>query len=396
MLRRMEKQQLLARRHLLPGVMLGLTLVPLMMGCSGPGGTAASYGTITTYAGTGASGFFGNGGPADKALMIGPICVALNATDDLFISDPENLDVRKVLGSSQVISTYAGTGKAGYSGDGQLAMKAEFNGPEGCATDASGNLYLVDTGNNVIRKISAATGVITTVVGNGDFAGTGNGGFSGDGGPALQAELNHPFSVAVDGAGNLYVSDVMNERIRKVSAASGVITTIAGSDGVIAEGGPYPGDGKAAVDAALANPTGIAVDSIGNLYFADSNHNAIREVNASTGVISTVAGNGTPGYSGDGGPASKALLSVPVGVTFDRAGDLYIADSGNSVVRKVTMSTGVIQSVVGNGKEGYSGDGGSATNAELKSVYQVAFDSKGNMYIPDPSSGVVRKVTPNH
>ena len=146
----------------------------------------------------------------------------------------------------------------------------------------------------------------------------------------------------------------------------------------------------------MANPTGIAVDSIGNLYFADSNHNAIREVNASTGVISTVAGNGTPGYSGDGGPASKALLSVPVGVTFDRAGDLYIADSGNSVVRKVTMSTGVIQSVVGNGKEGYSGDGGSATNAELKSVYQVAFDSKGNMYIPDPSSGVVRKVTPNH
>ena len=216
------------------------------------------------------------------------------------------------------------------------------------AVDASGNLYIADTGNNRIRKVSA-TGIITTVAGNGSA------GYSGDGGPATSAQLDGPEGVAVDGSGNLYIADTCNNRIRKVSA-TGIITTVAGNGSA-----GYSGDGGPATSAQLSLPAGVAVDGSGNLYIADSGNNRIRKVSA-TGIITTVAGNGSPGYSGDGGPATSAQLNQPAGVAVDASGNLYIADSSNNRIRKVS-ATGIITTVAGNGFDGYSGDGGPATSA---------------------------------
>jgi sugar lactone lactonase YvrE len=272
-------------------------------------------------------------------------------------------------------------------------------GPSDCATDISGNLYITDKANNVIRKVNVATGIITTVAGNGYGAGsyTPTGGFSGDGGPALQAQMYEPFGVAVDIAGNIYISDSFNFRIRKVSVATGVITTIAG----IGVGG-YSGDGGLAVNAKIYYPEGLTVDSAGNVYFVDEAENDVRKITAATGIITTIAGMaGIPGtlsfeggFSGDGGPATSAMLNGPIGIALDSAGNVYISDSGNDRIRKVNVSTGIIQTVVGNGLYGYAGDGGPATNAELIAPYGITIDSSDNMYIADYMNGVVRKVTP--
>jgi sugar lactone lactonase YvrE len=264
-------------------------------------------------------------------------------------------------------------------------------GPTACATDPSGNLYLADVANNVIRKVRIDTGIITTAVGNGVYAGSPEGTFSGDAGPALLAGINHPNGVAVDGAGNLYIADTDNQRIRVVSAATGIITTIAGT-GV----GGYSGDGGPATKAELYNPEGLAVDSAGNVYIAEEANNVVRKITAGTGIISTIAGtaNSSGGFGGDGGPATQALFRDPSGVALDSAGDVYVTDSRNERVRKITISTGIIQTVVGNGTRGFTGDGGAATSAGLFSPDGITFDSKGAMYIADYANGAVRKVTP--
>jgi sugar lactone lactonase YvrE len=241
------------------------------------------------------------------------------------------------------------------------------------AFDAAGNLYVADRNNNSVRKVSVS-GVISTVAGTDD-------GFSGDGGPATNAQLTSPSGVAVDAAGNLYIADDGNDRVRRVSV-SGTITTLAG--GSVQDGGP-------AVSANLDSPFGVAVDAAGNLYIADTSNNRVRRVSVS-GVITTVAGTGSPGFSGDGGPATNAQLASPSGVAVDAAGNLYIADNGNSRVRRVSVS-GVITTVAGTGMYGFSGDGGPATNAQLKSPFGVAVDSVGNLYIADPYNHRVRKVS---
>jgi sugar lactone lactonase YvrE len=210
------------------------------------------------------------------------------------------------------------------------------------AIDGAGNLYFADPSSNVIRKVAAATGIITTVAGNGTF------GYSGDGGLATNAQFNGPSSAAVDGAGNLYIADWFNAVIRKVTAATGIITTVAGN-GTLG----YSGDGGPATSAELSTLVGVVLDDLGDLYIADSNNAVIRKVAARTGIITTVAGNGTPGFSGDGGPATSAELSElcyggPVAV--DGFGTLYIADCGNNRVRKVPAGTGVITTVAGNGR----------------------------------------------
>jgi hypothetical protein len=351
-----------------------------------------SGGTITTVAGNGNEGFSGDGGPAVGASLNDPVAVAVDSAGNLYIADSNNCRIRKV--SNGTITTVAGDANSGFSGDGGPAGSASLNAPSGVAVDSGGNLYIADSGNNRIRKVSGGT--IVTIAGNG------NGGFSGDGGPATNASLALQFgggattygvigdrgSVAVDSAGNLYIGDLGNDRVRQVSygaGTSGTITTVAG-DGDF----QFSGDGGPATSASLNAPQGVAVDSAGNLYFADSYNNRIRKV-SSGGTITTVAGNGIYGYSGDGGPATSASLRFPSGVAVDSAGNLYIADWNNMVIRKV--SNGIITTVAGYGGQGFSGDGGPATSAVLSQTQGVAVDLDGNFYIADLDNSRIRKVS---
>ena len=329
-----------------------------------------SNGVIATVAGNGTPGFSGDNGPATSAQLNDPWGIAADSAGDLYIADSSNYRIRKV--TNGVITTVTGGGSS--IGDNGPATSAQLNWPAGVAVDTVGNLYIADTDNNRIRKVSG--GVITTVAGNGTP------GFSGDNGPATSAQLNHPFGVAVDSAGSLYIADDYNDRIRKVSG--GVITTAAGNG---TEG--FSGNDVLATSAPLDHPTGVAVDSAGNLYIADSENNRICAV--SNGVITTVAGNGTPGFSGDNGPATSAHLGNPEGVAVDSAGNLYIADLGSDNVRKV--SGGVITTVAGSATCCFGGDNGPATSAQLNTPTGVAIDSADSLYIADFGNNRIRKVS---
>ena len=282
-------------------------------------------GVITTVAGDGTSDYGGDGGPAVDAQLDFPVGVAPDGAGNLYIADQNNHRIRKV-DSAGVITTVVGDGEYGYSGDGGPAAAAQLGFPDGVTLDGAGNLYFADVHNRRIRKVDSA-GVITTVAGNGTR------GYSGDGGPAVEARLRFPQSVALDGAGNLYIADTYNHRIRKVDAG-GVITTVAGSGEVGSGEGGFGGDGGPAVEARLNEPTGVALDGAGNLYFADTLNHRIRKVDA-RGRITTVAGGDTPGFGGDGGPAAAAHLNRPQGVALDGAGNLYIAEEFNHRIRRV-------------------------------------------------------------
>lgn len=334
---------------------LVLTGALLTIGLSGCGGSSNSrsidLGIISTVAGTGTPGNSGDGGIATTAQLNQPTCVVLDSAGNLYIGDVVTYTVRKVAAGSGVITTYAGNGIAGYSGDGGPATSASMYGPSACALDSAGNLFVADAGNNVVRKITAPTGVITTVAGNGFGAGAAKGSFSGDGGAATQAELNQPYGVVVDSAGNIFISDLGNQRIRKVDAETGIITTVAG-DGTYG----YSAKSGDAVSAMIANPEQLALDGSGNLYIAEQGANVIAKVNLSAGTISTIAGNGSvgqgngtesPTVTGDGGLATKAELAQPQGVAVDAAGNVFISDTNNQRVRMVTASTGIITTVVG-------------------------------------------------
>ena len=343
-------------------------------------------GTITTVAGNRTGGYGGDGGPAAGAELYDPTGVALDGAGNIYIADYVNSVIRKVSATTGVITTVAGNRAAGsgYSGDGGPATNAQLSFPWGVAVDGAGNIYIADFANNAIRKVSTATGVITTVAGNR------TGGYSGDGGTATGAQLHSPLGVAVDGAGNIYFADYANNVIRKVSATWGVITTVAGN-GIAG----HSGDGGAATSAQLEEPYGVAVDSIGNLYVADSYNRVIRKVDAATSIITTVAGNGTAGHGGDGGPATSAQLYDPIGVAVDGTGNIYIADTlDSSTIRRVSAATGIIATIAGHYNETstYGGDGGPATSAELYDPSGVAVDSTGNFYIADYGNNIIRKV----
>ena len=332
--------------------------------------------TITTVAGNGTSGFSGDNGPATSAELSYPSGVAADSAGNLYIADENNCRVRKV--SNGVITTMAGNGTRGFSGDNGLATNATLSGPAAVAVDSVGNIYIPDGAR--IREVS--NGVITT------FAGNGTGGFSGDNGPATSAELNGG-GVAVDSAGNLYIADSGNNRIRKVS--NGVITTVAG-DGTSG----FSGDNGPATSAQLSIPIAVAVDSAGDLYIADYANNRIRKV--SNGVITTVTGNGNAGFSGDNGPASSAEVNAPQSVAVDSAGNLYIAsnltlDGTGDRIRRV--SNGIITTVAGTGgRGGFSGDNGPASSAELNNPAAVAAGPAGNLYIADLLNQRIRMLTP--
>ena len=329
-----------------------------------------SGGVITTVVGGGSQ--IGDRGPATSASLDGPSGVALDSAGDLYIADSLSRLVRKV--SNGIISTVAGGGNSG-TGDGGPATSAQLPDPVAVAVGPAGDLYIADSAAGRIRKV--ANGVITTVAGYGACCS------GGDGGPATAARFNDSSAVAVDSDENLYIADTFNQRIRKVSG--GLIMTVAGS-GTLG----YSGDNGPAVNAQLNVPLGVAVDSDGNLYIADSDNNCVRRV--SNGVITTVAGNGMAGFSGDGGPAVQARLNYPLGVAVDSVGNLYVADASNNRVRRV--SNGIITTIAGTGARGFSGDGGPATAAQLYGPSGIVAGPDGSVYVADSVNSRVRLLTP--
>lgn len=387
-------------------------------------------GSITTL--VGGTTFTGDGGPAINAPVAVPEQTAIDALGNIYFTDTANQKIRKVDHTTGVITTVAGNGDIGSSGDGGPAIAANFSFPAGIALDGSGNIFISDTGNSRIRKVDAATGTITTVAGR-------NPGFSGDGGPAASAGLNAPRGLAFDDAGNLYVADSTNHRIRKIGPR-GVITTVAGNG--LAD---FSGDGGPAIDAALNGPRAIAVDLTGNLWVADTFNNRVRQVDSSgrirtinagdlhtpqgiavtgagdvlvsdsggnrivsvsvSGNISVLAGNGAYGFSGDGGSPAGASLAAPFGIAVDGAGVIVIADHDNNRIRKVAeggtrtitpfgvkLGPSAITTVAGNGQQNYLGDNGPATAAKLIAPTAVVSDAAGNLFVADAGNHLVRRV----
>lgn len=339
---------------------------------------ASDASLIVTVAGNGAPGYSGDGGAAVNASLYDPVDSVFDAAGNLYIVEAANHVVRKVSPTG-AISTLAGTGVPGFSGDGGPAASAMLWFPNAIAIDGSGNLYIAEVNNQRVRKINLASGIITTVAGNGTR------GFFGDGGPATSANLCDPIGVAADSAGNLFISDVGNQRIRRVDAATGIITTYAG-------GGSSMDEGAAAISALLDSPYGLALDAVGNLFYVDQAQARVRRIDAATQTVTTFAGSLVNGFSGDGGPATQASLSNPFDVALDSTGNVYIADTGNSRVRRVD-STGVITTVAGPGEYPTIGDGGPATSAFLNSPAGVRLDSVGHLYVADELNQRIRQVT---
>ncbi len=373
---------------------------------------ACAQNVIFTVAGDGFGRFSGDGGPATKASLNFPGGVAIDSAGNVYIADSGNHRIRKVTPDG-IITTLAGTGVAGFAfpGDGVPATDAKLNSPTGVAADGAGNVYIADRNNHRIRKVGT-DGIISTVAGDG-FSGPCTPGspvlcgrFSGDGGPATKASLNYPLNVAVDAAGNIYIADTNNDRIRKVTPA-GVITTVAGNGKF-----GFAGDGGFATFASLAFESifigttpqggGLALDAAGNIYIADNGNQRIRKVGPDPSIvvggqpaitITTVAGNGDQASSGDGGPAIKASLAWPTGVVVDTAGNLYIAQLLGPSVRRVNAD-GIISTIAGTGAPGFSGDGGPATSARLDSPFGLAVEAEGSFFIADKGNHRIRKVQP--
>lgn len=335
-------------------------------------------GTITTIAGSGQMGSSGDNGPAIAASLSFPNSLSFDATGNLYVADAPQ--IRKIDASTGIISTVAGA-QLGYCGDDGRAVDACFQNHVGVVADSVGNLFIADDVNHRVRRVDVKTGMITTI------AGSGQEGFSGDGRPAKSAALDHPVAVAIDEARNiLYIADSFNDRLRKVDLTTNVMTTVAGG-GSPADG---LGDNLPATSARLVGPQGIALDSAGNIFIADTFQNRIRKVDIATGIIVTVAGRGFAGYSGDGGLATDALVDLPMGIAADAAGNLLIADLANNVLRKVDTN-GIITTLAGSGQLSMLDDDTLATAATLWPT-GVAFDADGNLWITDYGNGRIRKV----
>lgn len=333
---------------------------------------------INTIAGNGVQGYTGDGVQATTTALNYTEGVARDATGNIYIGDWSNYRIR-LVNTNGIISTIAGTGVSGYSGDGGQATAAQVSNTMGVCTDALGNVYIADEFNSRIRKINTS-GVISTVVG------TATAGFSGDGGQATAAEIDFPLDVVTDGANNIYITDY-NSRIRMVNVATGVIKTVVGN-GVFT----YAGDGGPALSASIAQPWGIWVNGTGStIYIADTYNQRLRKATVGGNIV-LVAGNGTVGFGGDGGPATAAMLNYLTGVYLDGGGNAFVADIYNERVRKVTPA-GIISSVAGNGVQSFSGDGGPATAAELNDLRQLVMDPAGNVYIGDLFNNRIRKLT---
>jgi hypothetical protein len=332
---------------------------------------------INTYAGSGVLAYTGNGGPATNATIDSPSCLAIDSYGNLYINDQRNYCVRKV-DTTGVITTIAGTGIGGFIGDGGPATNARLNQNWGVAVDGGGNVYITDQENYRVRRVSPG-GIITTI------AGTGRSGYSGDSGPATNAKFKSVLGIATDNAGNVFVGDPDTNCIRKITP-TGIISTYAGSG---LRG--FSGDGGPAISAAFNGIFGLATDLAGNLYVCDGGNNCVRKIYTS-GIIVTIAGNGAPGYNGDGINASLAQLNHPTAVYVNNTGEVFIADYGNNRIRKIS-TTGIISSVTGTGIQGYNGDDQLATTAQLNHPIGVVMDGNTNMYIADLDNIRIRKVS---
>ncbi len=354
--------------------------------------------TITTIAGNKTAGYSGDAAAATAAELDLPAAVWVDSKGNLYIADQANNRIRMVTASTGNITTVVGNGTAGFLGDScgtscgttaETAVNAEINGPDTVILDSKGDLYIADTANNVVRMVPPGGATITTYAGDNALIP----GFAGDGGQANIATLYAPAGLAMDSSGNLYIADNKDNRVRKVigvgQTGAGIISTVAGS----ATSG-FAGNGGIATQAHLDGPRGLAIDSNGTLYIADSGSNMIRKV--ASGTITLVAGSptGAAGVTGDGGQATSALLNDPTSVAVDTCGNLYIADSRNSRIRIVTAG-GIINTIAGGNGAGYSGDGGPALSAQLSFPSGLAVDSKGNVYVADAQNNVIRLLTPS-
>ncbi len=341
-------------------------------------------GVITTVAGNGSWVYQQDGVAATTAPIFLPMGEATDAAGNLYLCDSSNNRVRKVDVTTGLISTIAGNGEVGFSGDNGPATNAAISAPSSIVLDGSGNIYFTDSANHAVRMVNSLTGIITTIAGLGNQQG-----YSGDGGLAVAAKLNSPYGLAFDAAGNLYIADTGNSVIRKLTVTTGVITTVAGT-GVAG----YKGDGGPATAAKLNSPWGITFGGNGNLYIADLNNNVVRQINV-TGIISTVAGTGTPGFTGDGSIATVATLNGPAGIAVDVAGNVYIADSGNNRIRKVNATTGIISTLAGVSNESFIGDGGNSNMAGLYGPYSLFLDESGSLYVSDMFHNRIRRISSN-
>ena len=343
-------------------------------------------------------GYTGNNGPATSAELSAPSSVAVDRAGNIYFADVANSVIRRVDAHTGVITLFAGNGTPGYSGDSGLATSAELNFPEYVVFDSHGNLFVSDSGNNRIRRIDAVTGNITT------FAGNGTSGFTGDAGAATSAEISNPTGMAFDAAGDLYFADFGNNRVRRIDAITGNITTVAGdgTNPVTTAGGwaANGGDLGLATSAGLSGPVGVAFDAAGNLYISDSGDNRIRCVNAISHIITTIAGTGATTFNGDYMLAVNATLNMPGDLHIDGLGNIFVADTLNNRIRRIDAVTGVITTVVGTGfgsgtlyNGGYTGDGGLPTNAELRNPYGFALGVGGSIVVADTYNNVVRAVT---
>ena len=338
---------------------------------------------ISTVVGGGTGRALGDGGPATAATIGLTGGLAVDILGNIYIADANNARVRKVNAATGIISTIAGTGAVGYNGDGRTATSAELNGAGWVAVDGSGNVYINDGGNYRIRRIDAATGIITTVAGTGTA-----GGYGGDYGPATDAVMFETQGIILDSFGNLYINDIHSRRVRKVDTA-GIITTVLGT-GIAGN----TGDGGPATDATVSGMLGICADRFGNIFVTDSSC-SLRKIDAITGIVSRVAGLGDHGspspYSGDGGAATAARLGS-YGAAVGYYGEIYSADYDNDRIEMVD-TLGIIHTIAGTGTHGFTGDGGLATAAELNYPENVVLDDCGNLYIADKMNVRIRKVT---
>ncbi|HAA95974.1 MAG TPA: hypothetical protein DHW65_01480 [Dehalococcoidia bacterium] len=336
-------------------------------------------GIIQTIVGTGEEGYTGDGGPALEATIGEAYGCSFDAAGNLYICDGRNHTVRRIDKDTGVITTVAGTGEAGYSGDGGPATQATMDNLYSLTLDTNGDIYIADRFNAAIRKVEAATGIITTV------AGTGEPGYSGDGGPGTQAHMREPNDCYLDGRSGLLIADIQDQRIRRLDLNTGIITTFAGDGELRREG-----DSRPATETSLMGPRAVCLDSKGNTYIAEREGNGVRKVDVN-GVMSIFAGTGERGYSGDGGPALTATWGAPKAMRCDNDDNLIVVDTENNAVRFIDVNTGIVTTIAG-GHQGGDGDGGPATSAGLERPHGCGVDGEGNLYIADGINHRVRVV----
>ena len=342
--------------------------------------SAADEPIIRAFAGSGEKGYTGDGKAATAAQLNNPFDVALDGAGNLYFSDTFNHCIRRVDAKTKAISTVAGNGKKGYAGDGGPAADAMLNEPYGVEVDRDGNLYIVDRLNYCIRRVSK-DGKIDTI------AGTGKSGYSGDGGPGKQAMFKEPNGLCLDTKGKLYIADVADQRVRVLDLTSGKIDTICG-DGKKQQ----TGDGGLYKQASLLGPRAVAIGPDGNLHICEREGNAIRKVDFKSGKIERVAGTGKKGYTGDGGPALEATFNGPKEIDVDKEGNVFVVDTENQAIRRIDAKSGKVSTVAGSGKLGNTGDGGPATKAALGRPHGVVAGPDGSIYIGDTQSHKIRVV----